>query len=1089
VRKTWPDRSAALQNQSARRAPRASHQRQANPRTGSQVEASRSLGRAALPIIGVGLVLALSVLLFLSKKAPDAPDFSTESSSPGEPELPAAEGPPADELSVLDSEGTAASDSIAHTRKVVARGVVRNGDGEPLSGARVVWYDEGAEVLNHRFDRRVAFPELETGIPEWFPDGETEAEAETETETETETELRRAKFATAETDAEGRYEIGILAPEPRGILLAYSDGYGVEYAQRIDGPGGERWVSSSDSDDDESPGEDSAIADGSSAESRDPAADPGRGSDLGSEPRSLSADFTLNLAARVSGRVLVSESGAPATGMRVQADHHNEWLGKHFATVDESGHYAIIGIPPGIYSVYPASEGGELLSLPASARRRVDFARTTQIEGMDFEVQRGGAIHVTVVDEDGTPIEEADVTLDGESAFVSYLWECGHSSSEWNIATASDGRGTIRGIPLGIPVRVVATTTEAPVAVSEFIRLTQENPSANLRVSTVKTFSIAGRVSSELGVPARGALVECVPDELSESQVYEILEFDRCPDTFAQEEGAFEFTELPRGRYRLRTRASLATPFDRQEPAVEVTISDADVSGIALTVRGWRVEQEVEDPPIPTGSVTGLVVDEHDRAVSGARMSAEPYPIDPDTGFTSGEEIETDADGRFEISGLGGSEVELEAWIGNGDEWRSSVTHVPIGTRDVVLRLARDGIIRGRVVDARGEPVDRAKLQWFPPPSEEFGDIAWSLVVGGEQDTVSADDGRFELEMSGEARIVAIADGYAPTFSGAISVERGEVLDGMELVLSSGGSISGVVVSSDGQPVAEADVEVWFTGIEGRTVSDDERDEHFERSYLPLAVSQTNGAFELPHLSPGSYWLRASRARWTRSEIVEVIVREGARARSSPLVLRDVATIRGRVLEGEVPARGVDVVVEVPGWRSFQTFVGPGGTFEFSSVPPGQHRVVATDLIAVARAVGRRLVRHVTVESGAVHEVDFVFGKGFRVRGRVDTTGIESGEQILLVERDRASSDLVSKTREELERLAERHLAPATRGECDIQSDGTFELLDVEPGDYELVVAREKRAPGASPSTWTLHSQPIRVIDGDVDVAIELEEE
>jgi hypothetical protein len=58
------------------------------------------------------------------------------------------------------------------------------------------------------------------------------------------------------------------------------------------------------------------------------------------------------------------------------------------------------------------------------------------------------------------------------------------------------------------------------------------------------------------------------------------------------------------------------------------------------------------------------------------------------------------------------------------------------------------------------------------------------------------------------------------------------------------------------------------------------------------------------------------------------------------------------------------------------------------------------------------------------------------------------------------------------------------RASSEIQSDRTFELRVVEPGDYELLVTHEIRRPGAILFSWTLRTEPIRVIDGDVEIEI-----
>ena len=152
-------------------------------------------------------------------------------------------------------------------------------------------------------------------------------------------------------------------------------------------------------------------------------------------------------------------------------------------------------------------------------------------------------------------------------------------------------------------------------------------------------------------------------------------------------EGRFRFAGLRGAEYRLTTASPQHLPNEK--------VVDLDTGGhredIVLTLAYGEF-------------IRGRVVDDLGRAVAGASVGAyRKRQVDESLtvrGLSHGESVETDAAGEFLLGGIDDDAVTVRAWadgyqpVSQGD--------VAKGSADLVLRLARNGSIEGRLVDGEG---------------------------------------------------------------------------------------------------------------------------------------------------------------------------------------------------------------------------------------------------------------------------------------------------------------------------------------------------------------------------------------------------
>ncbi len=194
--------------------------------------------------------------------------------------------------------------------------------------------------------------------------------------------------------------------------------------------------------------------------------------------------------------------------------------------------------------------------------------------------------------------------------------------------------------------------------------------------------------------------------------------------------------------------------------------------------------------------VSGRVVDANDRS---PLADALVWSNGGGDGFAT-----TDRAGGFSVTvtGAEGRRVLQAAAPGYFRQWLQLSDTVEL---EPVLALEPSAAVAGRVVDSAGEPVAGATVAAHVSPVDR---AAMRLAYRQREEAVTDDTGRFRLGglvPDTPLTLVATRDGFAPARLDQPALAPRETRRGVELELSGGVGLSGVVLG-DGEPAAGAEL-------------------------------------------------------------------------------------------------------------------------------------------------------------------------------------------------------------------------------------------------------------------------------------------
>ncbi|MBI5433746.1 MAG: carboxypeptidase regulatory-like domain-containing protein [Planctomycetes bacterium] len=350
--------------------------------------------------------------------------------------------------------------------------------------------------------------------------------------------------------------------------------------------------------------------------------------------------------------------------------------------------------------------------------------------------------------------------------------------------------------------------------------------------------SVYGRVVDASGAPIAGAAVGCVPDSDDEPS-------DGDRNAKSDDAGNFALRGFEPNALRLTAVCKGYLTYHGEPHAY--------VAGEALREQVITLER---------GNVlAGIVKWSDGRPADGAALRVTDLGASDDDRIYFGSEptaAKADAQGAFEISGLGDGPFELRADLtqvvaGEGRKksrkpWRATLESVEPGRRDLVLVLEPPRALVGTVRDDLGRPV--TKFSVTATPIDASGGPNWGRAVrqGFDDET-----GAFRVEKvhPGTWEVSVEAAGYLDSEDQRVVVADDE--SELEVVCARGATVSGKVLDPTGKPLAGARLAV--------SALDDE--DHFSSRNC---TSDADGEFECTALPTGRVALQAVHSNYAVSE-------------------------------------------------------------------------------------------------------------------------------------------------------------------------------------------------------------------------------
>jgi large repetitive protein len=501
--------------------------------------------------------------------------------------------------------------------------------------------------------------------------------------------------------------------------------------------------------------------------------------------------------ASVSG-VVSDEHGAPIPSARVCVMGWSNTLPRsaspHCALTNARGVYTVGGLFPGQYRVSACAESFR----PAGTRSEVGLSGGLR-SGVDL-VLPGNAVTLTgiVTDLTGGPIAGAlvqtsladqglspPVETDSSGGFV--LW-----TAPGDLGLVASADGYVWGFEQAV----------APGSVT--VVLTPES-------------SIRGKVVGATGQPVAGIGIDVSSEIQSDG-------FGP-PHSVTDEQGLFEVTGLPPGRYNVFARASRF--FGASDGSVLVGLAE-HINGVLVTL-------------VSVPRISGKVI------VRGGKRCAEPTVwLSPRVGPNLFVRAETLAAGSIEIAnalpGIYSVSVACDGFVS-----LDSYPDLIVADKDITgleWEVLEGATIAGRVITAAGLPVSDAVIT-IPGVAREKSDSEGNYRISG------VPLGTRNVDVESE-------HGVSPRAGYEIKVE-GSLTD-LDFMLDEPGVLSGVVVNSEGAPVPRAELSL----LPLMPVSANRRS--------LITLTRDDGGFTFKRLNAGKYHVLVSQSGHDLSQVKDDVL-------------------------------------------------------------------------------------------------------------------------------------------------------------------------------------------------------------------------
>lgn len=352
---------------------------------------------------------------------------------------------------------------------------------------------------------------------------------------------------------------------------------------------------------------------------------------------------------------------------------------------------------------------------------------------------------------------------------------------------------------------------------------------------------------------------------------------------------------------------------------------------------GGNEDQQLDFELVPAQRIGGTVIDDKGRLLEGALVKA--TLVNSELSYRCEDETRTDATGRFMVEQVaeGNYHMYVEL-VGYSPATRQSVA---AGISDLEIRMEPQGEISGIVFDeATRQPIaefDVTVLRMFKGRTP-----GRTQINGHFRDA----QGRFTLKGldPNTYLLEARAGGYAPSQSLEFSVVRGDTTRGIEVAMNRGGSVSGRVVDSRGQGVANALVSVNENKFKRNPATEILERLSRETRLQRRVRTKEDGSFMIDLIVPGTYQVSASHADFAAGEVNDIAISKNSENPMDSITLLYGAMLSGSALDqGGLTLAGATLQA-VSGTQDFyQATTDHSGSFQMKGLLPGEYSVSITN--------------------------------------------------------------------------------------------------------------------------------------------------
>lgn len=573
-----------------------------------------------------------------------------------------------------------------------------------------------------------------------------------------------------------------------------------------------------------------------------------------------------SLADKISGTI-VKEDGSPVTGADVRLIKRGKsWSTPPTRTISAAdGSFTFDKLEPGDYRVW-AFAGDLATRQKVFQGDIITAASDPQAPLVKLVAHPAPSLRVTVVTAaDGKPVVGATVHLP-------------LTDTDADFRTGDDGVAVIHGLTAE-PWKIEAFAPNL-AKVEKAINLLDASQ-VNLECALADGGSIAGKVVDSAGKPVAKVWVGVYPNTHGMW----------ISDAHTDANGSYLVEHLP-----LDTPLQVdAFPEELPQKSAKATLTHA---------KRWLSIDLKLDPPPPTFTVSGTVLDADNAPIAGAQVRWKGGPRDLVRKATS------DDAGKFTITGITPAGDREEQLVASKKglapvslNFRLNKDGTPaafVDTSKLVIKMTEPGHwIKGRVVDADGKPIKGARIQ----TSNFMGQD--ELGTSGTTDG----DGRFAFDSLVDKSVFSFyMPGYSDMHWKKLKLDSGD----NAVVMEESGAVEGTVVDADtSKPITTFNIRLRFSPR--RDAQDESPSFDAELGTAGANFNSPTGAFRMPDLKVNAPLTFVVTAPGYAPEYVDN-VRPTPGGKNSGIVVNlskhpaDAVTVAGRIIDHDgKPIANVEV--------------------------------------------------------------------------------------------------------------------------------------------------------------------------------------